>query len=90
MKIRYSKKALKFLAKQEKATVTRIRDAIVKLTHTPPEGDIKELQGVKDKMRLRVGGFRIIYSNAKETAKDGKQVEILNIEEIGNRGDIYK
>lgn len=90
MKIRYSKKALKFLAKQEKTTVTRIRDAIVKLTHIPPEGDIKELQGVKDKMRLRVGGFRIIYSNSKETAKDGKQVEILNIEEIGNRGDIYK
>lgn len=90
MKIRYSKKALKFLAKQEKTTVTRIRDAIVKLTHTPPEGDIKELQGVKDKMRLRVGGFRIIYSNSKETTKDGKQVEILNIEEIGNRGDIYK
>ena len=90
MKIRYSKKALKFLAKQEKATVTRIRSAVIKLTYTPPEGDIKELQGVKDKMRLRVGGFRIIYSNSEETTKDGKQVEILNIEEIGNRGDIYK
>ena len=46
LKIRYSKKSLKFLAKQEKSTVIRIRNAVEKLTYTPPEGDIKELKGL--------------------------------------------
>ena len=58
MKIRYSKKSLKFLAKQEKSTVIRIRNAVEKLTYTPPEGDIKELKGSKGRMRLRVGSFQ--------------------------------
>lgn len=86
MIIRYSKKSLKFLAKQEKVTVERIRAAIEKLTHKPPEGDIKEMQGVKKgKMRLRVGSYRVIYWYSEETG-----LEILFIDEIGNRGDIYK
>ncbi len=51
MKIKYSKKSLKFLAKQDNSTVARIKNAIEKLTHKPPE---------------------------------------LFIDEIGNRGDIYK
>lgn len=45
MKIRYNKKSLKFLAKQEKATVNRIRAAIQKLADAPSECDIKEMQG---------------------------------------------
>ena len=86
MKIKYSKKSLKFLAKQDRATVTRITTAIEKLTYTPPEGDIKPLQGAeRGKMRLRVGGYRVIYWYTEE-----KGLEILFIDEIGNRGDIYK
>lgn len=85
MKIRYSKKSLKFLAKQDAAAVRRIRSAIEKLTHTPPEGDIKPLQGSDGKMRLRVGSFRVIYWYSVENG-----LEILMIDEIGNRGDIYK
>ena len=86
MKIRYSKKALKFLSKQEKSTVIRIRAAIEKLTLVPPEGDIKEMRGFDDgRKRLRVGSFRIIYNY---TAEGG--VAILLVMEIGSRGDIYK
>lgn len=102
MKIRYSKKSLKFLAKQEKATVIRIRMAIQKLSVAPSECDIKEMQGAdKGKMRMRVGPFRVIYSYKEETAQKtitehGQEItreveiEILFIDEIGNRGDIYK
>lgn len=93
MRIMYSKKSLKFLAKQDKATVSRIRAAISKLTLKPPEGGIKAMQGSdRGKMRLRVGSHRIIYwysENIDETAKD-QVSEILFIDEIGNRGDIYK
>lgn len=86
MIIRYSKDALKFLAKLDKKSVTRIRDAINGLTLEPPVGDIKLMQGYTDnRKRLRVGSWRIIYKYGAEA-----QVEILFIIDIGNRGDIYK
>lgn len=48
-----------------------------------PEGtDIKCLQRY-DLFRLRVGTIRVIYSIDEE-------MKIINIENIGNRGDIYK
>ena len=48
-----------------------------------PEGtDIKRLQGY-DLFRLRVGTIRVIYSIDEE-------MKIINIENIGNRVDIYK
>ena len=86
MIIKYSKSALKFLAKLDKKSVDRIRDAINGLTQKPPIGDIKPLQGIADnRNRLRVGSWRIIYKYGIEN-----QLEILYIIDIGNRGDIYK
>ena len=86
MLIKYSRDAIKFLEKQPKKSVERIRQAISKLTLTPPEGDISMLQGFSDdRMRLRVGSWRIIYRYTLE-----EQIEILLIIDIGNRGDIYK
>lgn len=62
VRIRYSKDALKFLSKLERKSVDRIRSAILGLTLSPPEGDIRPLQGSKDgRMRLRVGSWRVIY-----------------------------
>ncbi len=84
--IKYSKDALKFLAKLDKKSVTRIREAISGLTITPPIGDIKTMQGYTDgRKRLRIGSWRIIY---KQVSKD--VVEIIYVIDIGNRGDIYK
>lgn len=90
MKIRYSKDAIKFLEKQTKSSVVRIREAISKLTNSPPEGDIALLQGYSDgRKRLRIGSWRIIFKNITE-AQEEEQLEILLIIDIGNRGDIYK
>ena len=72
MKIKYSKKSLKFLAKQDNSTVARIKNAIEKLTQ-------------------RVGSYRVIYWYSEEVGKiENEVIEILFIDEIGNRGDIYK
>lgn len=76
MEIRYSKQAAKFLLKQPKHTQQRIITAINKL----PSGDVKKMQG-ESLYRLRVGDFRILFS---------KTGEILMIEKIGNRGEVYK
>ena len=55
--ITYSKKAIKFLQKQDKTTQKRLIYAIKKL---PLEGDIKKLQNTKG-FRLRVGNFRVLF-----------------------------
>lgn len=86
MLIRYSREALKFLNKLDKKSVERIRAAIIGLTLSPPVGDIKTMQGSKDgRLRLRVGGWRVIFKYGTEG-----EIEILFVLEIGNRGDIYK
>lgn len=86
MRIKYTKDAIKFLEKQPKGVVYRIRTAIDKLKATPQQGDIAIMKGYTDgRKRLRVGNFRIIYRNTVEN-----QIEVLLVIEIGNRGDIYK
>lgn len=77
MKIQYSRQALKFLKKQDISTRRRIVSAIEML----PLGDVKKLKGLSFGYRLRVGEYRVIFDY------DGN---IISIERIGNRGDIYK
>ena len=76
MEINYSKQAIKFLKRQDKPTRIRIVEAINHL----PAGDVKKLQGVEG-YRLRIGDFRIIFD---------KNGDILYIEKIDNRGQVYK
>lgn len=76
MTINYSKQAIKFLCKQNKPTRVRIVEAINKL----PQGDVKKLQG-QEAYRLRVGNYRIIFD---------RNGDVLYIEKIDNRGQVYK
>ena len=86
MEVKYSKAALKFLAKSDKATVNRIRLGFEGLKINPPKGDIKLMQGFDDgRQRLRIGKNRIIFKRLL----DGTY-EIIYIMDIGSRGDIYK
>lgn len=86
MDIRYSKSSLKFLAKLDKKSALRIRNAINGLVMEPPVGDIKPMEGYHDgTKRLRVGNWRVIYRYGKD-----KLVEVLFVLDIGNRGDVYK
>lgn len=86
MRIEYSKSAVKTLQKMEKGLRNRIREAIQGLTLTPPEGDIRPMEGtLAGRFRLRVGGYRVIF----RYGADGT-MQILYIIDIGPRGDIYK
>lgn len=77
--IRFEKAAEKFLRKQTPKTQQNLMKTIYKL----PDGtDIKRLKGY-DLYRIRVGNVRIIYSIKEE-------IRVINIENIDNRGDIYK
>lgn len=78
-RIRFEKAAQKFLDKQDKNQRLRLYRAIYKL----PEGtDIKKLKG-HELYRLRIGNYRILYTI-------DEQICVINIENIDNRGDVYK
>ncbi len=77
--IRFEKAAEKFLRKQTPKTQQNLMKTIYRL----PDGtDIKRLKGY-DLYRIRVGNIRIIYSITEE-------IRVINIENIDNRGDVYK
>ena len=78
-RINFEKAAQKFLDKQDKSQRLRLYKAIYKL----PDGtDIKKLNG-HNSYRLRVGNYRILYIVDEE-------IHLINIENIDNRGDVYK
>ena len=74
------KRASKFLQKQPQNQRIRILAAIKDL---PYSGDIKAMKGFSELFRLRVGSYRILYTIEKE-------VLVIRVIDIGNRGDIYK
>ncbi len=78
MEIRLSKQSIKFLQKQNEPHKSRIKDGIANL----PNGDIKKLQGSTEFYRLRIGNYRIVYRFLTQ--------EIIYIDRIGLRGQIYK
>jgi mRNA interferase RelE/StbE len=77
--IKLTKKAEKFIKKQDKDTQKRIIKAIIEL----PEGDIKRLKGMDETYRLRVGDFRVLFD------KNDRELVIVVID-VGNRGQVYK
>lgn len=86
MQIEYSKTAAKYINKLDRLTKQRIKKAIEGLLKTPPEGDIKTMQGYTDgRKRLRVGKYRVVYNYNLNG-----EIEILYIIDVDSRGDIYK
>lgn len=78
-KIIIEKAAEKFIKKQDKKAQERLLKAIYKL----PDGtDIKKMRGY-DLYRLRVGDYRVLYDI-------DDMVKIITIENVDNRGDVYK
>jgi mRNA interferase RelE/StbE len=76
-----SNSALKQYERLNEPTLSRITDAIDGLEKEPPEGDIKELTDRPGVFRLRVGGYRILY-----TVEDN----YIDIFKIAPRGQAYK
>lgn len=74
----FQKAAEKFLKKQDRKTQERLLSAISQL---PKGTDIKKLQGY-DLYRMRIGSIRVIFSI--------DIIKIISIENIDNRGDVYK
>lgn len=78
MNIEYSKRAVKSIHNMDNRMKNRVKTAVEKI----PAGDIMPLKGSAGSYRLRIGGWRIIFSYpAKDT---------VLIEKIEPRGEVYK
>lgn len=82
-KLIYHKSTIKFIAKLDKSSQERIAFGLKGLLSIPPKGDIKTLKGYTGLYRLRIGGYRIIFSIDHDE-------RLIYIQAIGSRGDIYK
>ncbi len=86
LQIKYAKSAVKVIESLDKVMKLRIKKGIEGLAVTPPEGNIKRVQGFDPPLyRLRIGKYPVLYGY---TVIEDKQV--LLIKDIGSRGDIYK
>ena len=77
MHIVYTKVAVKHIKAMDKISKHRIKNAIEKI----PFGDIKKLQGYQHDYRLRVGDFRVLFS---------QEDDIITIKDVLPRGEAYK
>lgn len=82
MEIRYTRTAIKALARIPAKTAKTIRAKIQQYAADPASqaNNVKKLQG-RDGYRLRVGNYRVIFD------QDGAVMDILD---IGPRGSIYE
>lgn len=77
MKIIITKSAKKAMKKMDKGMRNRIIAAVNRI----PVGDIKRLRGYENNFRLRVGDYRILYTQISEK---------IIINNILPRGEAYK
>lgn len=77
MEINYSKQSIKYLKKLHKPK----RDKILAAIKLLPDGNVRKMEGYDNLYRLRVNDYRVIFT---------KDFDIIFIEKIGSRGDVYK
>jgi mRNA interferase RelE/StbE len=82
MEVRYTKTALKALARMPTVAARLIQGKIEQYAEAPASlaNNVKKLQG-RDGYRLRVGNWRVIFD------QDGVVLDVL---QIGPRGSIYE
>ena len=82
-RVEYSRDAAKALARMDRATSKRIRSKIGRLATDPGSlaNNVKALKGSKGEMRLRVGDWRVIYT---------EDLIVLSVLRVSARGSAYE
>ena len=80
MKVKLSPKSEKAIKRLNNPIKGRILKALERLSHEPPEGDIKNLIG-RDGFRVRIGGYRILFDIVDNT---------IVVHDVLPRGQAYK
>lgn len=81
--IEYSREATKALLKMDRATARRIRSKVLQLAAEPESlaNNVRALKGDQGLMRLRVGDWRVIYT---------EDLQILLVIRVAPRGSAYE
>ena len=79
--IDYVPKAVKELAKLDKAAARRITQAVSALADDPLPGGSRPLVGYPDLLRLRIGDYRVIY------AIENDKILVLR---VAHRREVYR
>lgn len=77
MAILYAKAAAKAIERMDIPTRQRIKQGIESI----PRGDIKPLRGSEGNFRLRIGGWRVLFSHEGDD---------IWVKKIAPRGEVYK
>jgi mRNA interferase RelE/StbE len=81
-RVEYSRAAAKALARMDRATSGRIRDKVEQLAANPASlaNNVKRLKGNEDLFRLRIGDWRVIYT---------EELAVLLVLNVAPRGSVY-
>ena len=85
-KVKYHKQVIKFLQKQNKEIAKRVVNFFDELKYDlkiMSNYDVKELKGLKNKYRLRISKFRVIFSIINNEL-------VIEVIKADGRGGIYK
>ncbi|HZZ95081.1 MAG TPA: type II toxin-antitoxin system RelE/ParE family toxin [Usitatibacter sp.] len=66
-----------------KAMRQRVAEAIVELAADPRHHGVEKLSGSRDRYRVRVGDFRVVYAINEAT-------RVVDVVKIGHRREIYR
>ena len=83
--VRLARRAERYLDRLDRRQERRVRDRLEELSNSPHDGRLSApLHGRSDGLlRSRVGDLRILFYLLDE-------IEVVDVTEIGPRGDIYK
>jgi mRNA interferase RelE/StbE len=81
-RVAYSDRAVRTLSRMDRATSRRIMSKVEQLAHDPESlaNNVKRMQDISGMWRLRVGSWRVIYSD------DGL---VLFVFKVGPRSSVY-
>ena len=83
MNIKISRAARKQLSKLDEQTRNRILSSLYKLREDPGLVDIKKIKTKTDRLRMRVGEYRVVLSVDRGN-------KVYRVIEVGHRRDIYR
>jgi mRNA-degrading endonuclease RelE of RelBE toxin-antitoxin system len=85
----WAPQAEKDLKPLDKPTQKRIRGAVLRLAETG-HGDVRRVQECPAELALRVGDWRIFFTNTtEESGQPPRRIDVLRVLRVRSRGHAY-
>lgn len=81
--VRLARRAQRYYERLDAETAARLDRALARLAENPFQGDIRRLQGLEGRYRLRVGDLRVIF-------RLDLAAQTIDVSVIAPRGQAYR